>query len=118
MKLTPAEKIFKVTDERREKYAKQIFKYEDVMAEIVKAASGGRGHIRIAQNLAASLKKTKAARQLLEHLKEAGYKPEWVAASDKERSNGKETGGFIQYEELRVRWTDIKIISGGQVEAG
>jgi len=114
MKLTNAKDITQLTEERREKYAGEIFKYQTVMESIVKAASKGQGYIRISQNLSASLKNKKATRQLIKHLKDAGYNIEWVDAVERERSNGAETGGFIQYEEMRISWCNVRIHSGPQ----
>lgn len=117
MKLKNAKDLAALTNERREKYAREIFDYEAVMAAIIEQASKGQGHLRIAQDLPASLRPIKAARQLVERLKAAGYAVEWVEAVERERSNGQETGGFIQYEELRVSWVAVRIHSGPQSEA-
>lgn len=117
MKITPAKDILTLTEERRETLARELFGYERVTENIVAAATKGEGYLRLAQTVAASLRTTKVARQLIEQLKTAGYQVEWVSASESERSNGKETGGFIQYEELRITWATVRIHSGPQVSA-
>lgn len=117
MKLKNAADLAALTKERRESYAREIFDYEAVMSQIVDEATKGQGHLRIAQDLPASLRSMKAARQLVDKLKTAGYAVEWVEAVERERSNGAETGGFILYEELRVSWVAVRIHSGPQSEA-
>lgn len=114
MNLTPAKDTFKLTQERRETYAREIFAYETVTTAMIAAATRGEGYLRIAQTLAASLRSTKAAGQLIGKLKEAGYNVEWVDASIAERVNGNETGAFILFDELRITWAAIRIHSGPQ----
>ena len=117
MKLTSADKVLDLTMQQREAVARKVFAYEAVKEAITKAAGQGAGHVRIAQGLPVSLRSMKATKQLLAALKEAGYKAEWVDAVERERSNGKETGAFILYEELRISWAAVRIHSGPQSEA-
>jgi len=100
----------------REKYAKTVFAYEEIKAEIIGAACKGMAYIRVSQTLAADLSRTKACTLLVQHLKEDGYMVEWVTAVQRERSGGQETGAFIQFREMRISWGQIKIHSGPQVE--
>lgn len=114
-----------ITNSRREDFAKKIFAYERIASMIKDAATKGQGYIRISQTyaderhprpvtLSASLKQTKAAKQLIERLKKEGYDVHWVATSLKERVGNHETGAFILFEEMRVSWCKIHIVSGPQ----
>lgn len=114
MKLTNANQVQSLAMERREKYAAELFQYDKVMGQIITLASKGLGHLRIAQELPASLRNMKAASQLVNKLKEAGYSVEWVDAVEREKCNGAETGGFILYQELRITWVETRIHSGPQ----
>ncbi|UOA30221.1 hypothetical protein [Pseudosulfitobacter sp. DSM 107133] len=108
--------VLELTNAYREKYAKTVFAYEDIKEAIVNAATQGRGYIRVSQTLAANLKETKAAKQLVNQLKLSNFNVEWVDTSLREKSNGQETGAFVQFQELRISWAKVKIHSGPQVE--
>jgi len=109
-------KVIETMQQSREKKAKELFGYETVKESIVHASGQGFGHIRISQSLAADLSETKAAKLLVKQLKDAGYHLEWVTTIQREYSNGNETGGFIQYQELRISWAKVNIHSGPQIE--
>ncbi|MBO9479796.1 hypothetical protein J7382_19850 [Shimia sp. R11_0] len=108
--------VIETMNKSREKTAKELFGYEAVKEQIVRACGQGLGHVRIGQNLAANLKDTQAAKLLVENLKSGGYTVEWVTTTQREISNGKETGAFIEYQELRISWARVKIHSGPQAE--
>lgn len=117
MKLTSADAILALAQDRREVYAKEIFKYEDVNDLILAAATLGDSYLRIPQSMPVYLNNMKATRQLVTALREAGFTIEWVTASKPEKSNGKETGGFIIYDEMRISWDKVNIHSGPQVSS-
>lgn len=108
--------VLELTEERREKYAKEVFAYATIKEAIIRAASQGKGYIRVSQTLAVSLSTTRAAKQLIEQIKLSNFKAEWVDTSHREMSNGKETGAFVQFRELRISWTQVNIHSGPQTE--
>ncbi|EFO28604.1 copper amine oxidase domain-containing protein [Roseibium sp. TrichSKD4] len=69
MKLTAADRVLDLTMKQREAVARKVFSYEAVKDAITKAAGQGAGHVRLAQDLHASLRQTTAARQLVAALK-------------------------------------------------
>ena len=117
MKLVPAENTLALAHDRRQKYASEIFKYEVVEHAIIEASTKGESYVRIAQTMPVFLNQMKATRQLVQALQKANYKVQWVTASQPEKSNGRETGGFIIYEEMRISWDTVNIHSGPQVSS-
>lgn len=117
MKLTPAKATLALAQDRREVYAREIFEYETVTSLIIAAATMGESYVRINQNMPVYLNGMKATRLLVAALQEADYKIEWVTASQPEKCNGRETGGFIKYEEMRISWDKVNVFSGPSVSS-
>lgn len=114
MKLKSASAIEELALKQREAFALELFNYEKVSEDITAAAAQGIGYIRVMQELPINLNNTHAATQLVKRLKEAKFRVEWVDTALAERSNGKETGAFITYRELRIFWMNVHIYSGPQ----
>lgn len=109
MSFATAKELKRLAIERRDKYASKVFEYEAVKLAMTKAASAGAVYYQIKQEIPANLQEFEATKQLIEKLKDSGYKLEWIESVQHEKIEGRPTGAFIRYDELRISWGKVHI---------
>ena len=93
-----------VSRDAKERMAIDVFNFENIWLAIKAASQRGKERIQIYQDLPVDLSQTEAAKDAIKLLEQRGFQLSWEEASEKIVHKRRETGKFLVYRELVIKW--------------
>jgi len=93
-----------VSRDAKERIAVDVFNFENLWLAIKAASQRGKERVQIYQDVPLDLSQTDAAKDATDLLVQRGFQLVWEDASEKIVLKRRETGKFLFYRELVIKW--------------
>ena len=93
-----------VSRDAKERMAVDVFNFENIWLAIKAASQRGKERVQIYQDVPLDLSQTDAAKDAIKLLEQRGFQLCWEEASEKIIHKRRETGKFLVYRELVIKW--------------